>query len=72
MTRRLMSWFGRAWSWPSLRQKDHVGAPVGQTCEHCGRPILVDDQGVVVEDGGLRGPVHRDCFYGFVFGRKAA
>ena len=66
---RLGKWFGRAWDWPSLRRTEHVATPVDQLCAHCGNPLLPDDQGVEIDDSG---PIHRYCFYGFVFGRKAA
>ena len=66
---RLKKWFGRAWGWPSLRRAEHVETPVGQICAHCGKPMLPGDQ-VVEIDGS--GPIHRYCFYGFVFGREAA
>ena len=66
---RLRKWFGKAWEWPSLRRTEHVTIPVGQPCAHCGRPLVEDDQGVEIDDSG---PIHRHCFYGFVFGRDAA
>jgi hypothetical protein len=33
------------------------------------RHVRPDDQRIEIDDSG---PIHRYCFYGFVFGRKAA
>jgi hypothetical protein len=47
----------------------HVSAPEGVPCEHCGLPVLVSDQGLVIDEDGSTGAVHRACFYGLLFSR---
>lgn len=65
-----MSWFGPSWGAPICDPDEHVSTPAGRSCLHCGKTIVVGDQGLVspfvrvVE--GVRvvtsEPTHLDCF----------
>ncbi len=69
MAQKIKSWFGTSWQWPVLRNTPRAHTPVGTSCVHCGNAIAADDQGLFVDEPPDR-PLHRRCFYAFVFNRR--
>ncbi len=69
MAKKIKSWFGTRWQWPVLANAPRAQTPVGTPCLRCGKQIAADDQGIFFDQPSER-PLHRRCFYAFVFNRR--
>jgi hypothetical protein len=57
-----LRYFGGSWGVPMLEGATEAPTPVGQSCAHCGEPIVEGDQGVIrPPEWGWQGPEHKEC-----------
>lgn len=59
-----MKWFGEPWNCGVCDPATKADTPVYRFCEHCERPIMPKDQGVIFPraDDPLWVIAHLDCF----------
>jgi hypothetical protein len=71
-----MDWFGKHWGASICDTTSHVSTPTGETCIHCGEPIKILDDGLIMPVGelssdevrvpprhiGASAPIHLVCF----------